>query len=472
MTSLSNTQRISGAHGLYSVPFVDTGTYPTRTGNHVAAWIDGEAAFRRICEAIELAQESVWATITFMWPSFQMPDGRGSALDVLERAAHRGVDVRLLCWRPDDETAGLRRNAFWGSAEHFELLSQRHPRVNIRWDRAHPGYCQHQKSWLIDAHRDDATSFIGGINLNPNSVVTSQHRGENHNHDVYVEVSGPAVVDVHHNFVQRWNEASERARDDGRWGERGDDQLAYPTHTPRARGDVVVQMQRTTHAGRYVDHHPPPGATPYPIELGERTNLDQYCAAIDAARRTIYLEHQFLEVAEIIHALDAALARGVEIVAMLPAVPELVSTASASPERLAALESRARLARYEHLTLCGMAGCALDGSRTPVYVHSKLMLVDDEWASVGSCNLHRYSLFGNGELNAAFSDVRSVRALRVALFQEHLGADTSEVDDVEALRLFRRIARDNRQRHARNDPHWRGLAFILDVARYGLTAQF
>jgi len=467
-----DTQRTNAAHGLLSVPFVDTGTYPTRTGNHVVPWIDGEPAFRRICEAIELAEESVWATITFMWPSFRMPDGRGTALDVLERAAQRGVDVRLLCWRPDDETAGHRRNAFWGSAEHFELLSRRHPRVNIRWDRAHPGYCQHQKSWLLDAHRDAATSFIGGINLNPNSLVTSHHRGDHHNHDVYVEVAGPAVADVHHNYVQRWNEASERARDDGRWGERGDGELDYPTHTPRPRGDVVVQMQRTTHAGRYADRHPPPGASPYPIELGERTNLDQYRAAIGAARRTIYLEHQFLEVAEIIGALDEALTRGVQIVAMLPAAPEVLSPASAAPERIAALEARARLSKHENFTLCGMAGRAVDGSRTPVYVHSKLMLVDDEWASVGSCNLHRYSLFGNGELNAAFSDMRSVRAMRVALFQEHLGADTTEVDDVEALRLFRRIARANRRRHVRNDPRWRGMAFILDAASYGLAPQF
>ena len=179
-----DTPRADAVRRLPSVPFVDTGTYPTRTGNHVVPWIDGEPAFRRICEAIELAQESVWATITFMWSSFQMPDGRGTALDVLERAAHRGVDVRLLCWRPDDETAALRPNAFWGSAEHFELLTRYYPRVNIRWDRAHPGYCQHQKSWLVDAQRDSATSFIGGINLNPNSLVTSQHRGERHNHDV------------------------------------------------------------------------------------------------------------------------------------------------------------------------------------------------------------------------------------------------------------------------------------------------
>ena len=469
---VSDPQRTDSAQGPLSIPFVDSGTYPTRSGNHVVPWIDGEPAFRRICEAIELAQESVWATITFMWPSFQMPDGRGTALDVLERAAHRGVDVRLLCWRPDDETAELRRNAFWGSADHFELLSRRHPRLNIRWDRAHAGYCQHQKSWLVDAHRDAATSFVGGINLNPNSVVTSQHGGEHQNHDVYVEVAGPAVADVHHNFVQRWNEASERGREDGRWGERSGDDLDYPARTPGPRGEVVVQMQRTTHAGRYADRHPPPGGSPYPIALGERTNLDQYRAAIRAARRAIYLEHQFLETAEIMGALDEALTRGVEIVAMLPAVPDLPSHDSATPELIAAVAARARLSKYENFTLCGMAGRAADGSRTPVYVHSKLMLVDDEWASVGSCNLHRYSLFGNGELNAAFSDVRSVRALRVALFREHLDADTTELNEVEALRLFRHIAHANRRRHVRNDARWQGMAFILDAATYGVAPQF
>jgi phosphatidylserine/phosphatidylglycerophosphate/cardiolipin synthase-like enzyme len=166
------------------------------------------------------------------------------------------------------------------------------------------------------------------------------------------------------------------------------------------------------------------------------------------------------------------LGRGVEIVALRPAVPELLSTASANPDRIAVHETRARLSRCENFTLCGMAGLAVDGSRTPVYVHSKVMLVDDEWASVGSCNLHRFSLFGNGELNVAFTDARAVRAMRVDLFQEHLGADTTEVDDVEALRLFRRIAEANRHRHVRNDPRWQGMAFVLDVASYGLAPQW
>jgi phosphatidylserine/phosphatidylglycerophosphate/cardiolipin synthase-like enzyme len=364
---------------------------------------------------MEVARRSVWATVTFMWPSFSMPDDRGTALDVLEIVARRGIDVRVIFWRPGDGTASLKRNAFWGSVEHRDALSHRYPHLKIRWDKALPGYCQHQKTWLIDADQETATSFVGGINLNPHSVVAPGHAGKGHNHDVYIELTGPAVVDVHHNFVQRWNEASEQAFDDGHWGIGSEDDLAFPKQIPSRQGMAYVQVQRTTPPGRYFNHQPSPGGRAFVIASGEKTNLDQYCAAIGAARHTIYLENQYLEVSEIVSALHKALERGVEVVVLLPAVPELPAGAVTS-ERQAFFHLRARLADYDTFTLCGIAGVDTDGQRKPVYVHAKLMLIDDEWATVGSCNLHHYSLFGNSELNVAFWDGTSVRALRVELF--------------------------------------------------------
>ena len=457
---------------LGSVPFVTTGAYPTRGGNRIQPWIDGLPAFRRICAAIDAAQESVWATVTFMWPSFQMPDGRGTALDVLEHVARHGIDVRVIFWRPDDTTASLRHNAFWGSVNHFNALSHRYPHLSLRWDRAHPGYCQHQKVWLMDADRATATSFVGGINLNPHSLVAPGHNGEGHNHDVYVELAGPAVADVHHNFVQRWNEASERTCDDGRWGSESGADLAFPDQTPPECGTAYVQIQRTTHPGRYSNACPTPGGGAFDITSGEQTNRDQYCAAIKSARRSIYMENQYLEVPEIVDALADALERGVLVVLLLPAVPEIAAPTAVRLERLSFLKARANLASSENFTLCGIAGLGADGCRKPVHVHSKLILIDDEWASVGSCNLHHHSLFGNGELNVAFHDPVTVRAMRVELFGEHLAVDTTAMDDTEALLLFRQVARGNRQRHERLDPNWQGLAFSLDLATYGQRSQF
>ncbi|MCP5339618.1 MAG: phosphatidylserine/phosphatidylglycerophosphate/cardiolipin synthase family protein [Sinobacteraceae bacterium] len=394
-------------------------------------------------------------TVTFMWADFRMPDGRGSALEVLSRAAARGLDVRLICWRPDPQTAALEEHAFWGSPEHHRLLGASDSAIRIRWDRAQPGFCQHQKSWLIDAGTDGECCFVGGINLNPHSMVAPGHRGEGQNHDAYLELSGPSVVDVHHNFVQRWNEASERDQADGRWGSGSETDLPFPTQVPDRRGEVVVQIQRTVPCGRLRDGRAVPGAAPFDIAAGEQTNFEQYCRAIAAARRSIYLENQQADVPEIVEGLGRALQRGVEVVMLVPAAGRI-------PPQLLALGS------HGNFTLAGIAGLGLDGRRKPVWVHSKLMVVDGRWGTLGSCNLHRYSLFGNCEMNVAFWDERTARSLLSGLLHEHLGRDVSGMDDRAALRLFRSVAAANRRLFDAGRSDWQGIAFDLLPPATGL----
>lgn len=388
----------------------------------------------------------------------------GGTFDVLDRAAARGIDVRLIFWRPDAETEWLRRNAFWGSTAHMGLLDELRSGVKIRWDRAHPGFCQHQKSWLIDAGAENETAFVGGINLNPHSMVAPGHNGEGHNHDVYVESAGPSVVDVHHNFVQRWNEASERLAEDGRWGTGSEANLQFPARVPTERGTAVVQIQRTVHQGRYLDRQAAPEAISFDIASGEQSNFDQYCVAIDASRRSIYIENQYVDVPEIVDCLNRALRRGVDVVLLMPAEPDV--GLQIQPERCAFLKARAELGTYDSFMLAGIAGIGADGRRKSIYVRAKLMLVDDEWATVGSCNLHRFSLLGNGEMNAAFSEPNTVRAFPCELLREHLDQDTFGMGDRKALHLFRKIARENRRKFEAGDHAWQGLAFELDLATY------
>lgn len=151
---------------------------------------------------------------------------------------------------------------------------------------------------------------------------------------------------------------------------------------------------------------------------------------------------------EIIEALRQALLRGVEVVAVVPAEGTI-------PEELAELSD------FDHFTLAGLAGLGNDGKRNPVWIHAKLMLVDRDWGTVGSCNLHRYSLFGNSELNVAFWDQPTARGLLDELLHEHLDLHTTGLDDLAALQLFRRIARNNRMIFEKNDNGWQGLAFSL-----------
>jgi phosphatidylserine/phosphatidylglycerophosphate/cardiolipin synthase-like enzyme len=116
-------------------------------------------------------------------------------------------------------------------------------------------------------------------------VASPGHEGGSGFHDAYVEIAGPSATDVHHNFAQRWNEASERAADDGVWGHSGQDNLAFPERLSQEQGASLVQIQRNIDAGLYRDGRPSPAAPSFEIANGESTIQEQYLAAIDDANR-------------------------------------------------------------------------------------------------------------------------------------------------------------------------------------------
>lgn len=452
------------------IPAAGTASYPRRPGNAVRPLVDGEPAFRRICEAVEAARKRVWVTVAFVDRDVAMPDGRGSFFDVLARAAARGVDVRALFWREPRLGELLPDSShFAGTEEEWAWLQTQAARFVARWDHL-PDYCHHQKSWVVDAGEPGEVGFVGGINLDRGSVVPPGHpwrAGEPSIHDVYCEVRGPAVTDVVHNFVQRWNEASERSAPRGCWPDDASAaDLPFPRATAAAAGDVPVQITRTVRAGRYTAAVASPGAPPFPIVDGETSILEQYRGAIEAARRTIYLENQFLHSPVVLAALDEACRRGVEVVFVVPGEPMVeVRRARDDPRFAFVLAQLAVLGAHPNFTLAALAR-RTPGGWADIYVHAKLMLVDDAWATIGSANVANRSFHGDTELNASFWDARTARALRVELLAEHLDVDTTALDDATALRRFATQARENQARRARDEPAV-GLAVAIDPPEYG-----
>ena len=456
---------------MVAVPPARSGAYPLRQGNRVRPLVDGEPAFRRICQAIETARASVWVTVAFVDRAVQMPDGRGSFFDVLDDAAARGLDVRVLFWREPDLPRIMPGSAhFAGTAEERRWLDERRARFRARWDHL-PRYCHHQKSWVIDAGAAGELAFVGGINLDHGSLVPPGHpprEGDPSVHDLYLEVAGPASTDVAHNFVQRWNEASERARADGCWPDAasaGD--LPFPSRLAALAGSVPVQITRTVRAGRYGAVVAAPDAEPFAVDGGETSVVEQYVAAIDAARHGIYIENQFLASVELLERLAAAVARGVEIVFVLPGMPmEEVRAARAEARAAPFFAGLTALGAHPGFTLAGLAASDGTGGLHDVYVHAKMMLVDDAWGTIGSTNLMTRSFHADTELNASFWDAATVRELRAALLREHLGVDTAGDDVAAALQTFGRHARANAERRRRADA-LRGLAYAIDPAAYG-----
>ncbi|HEY4168920.1 MAG TPA: phosphatidylserine/phosphatidylglycerophosphate/cardiolipin synthase family protein, partial [Reyranella sp.] len=320
-----------------------SGSYPRRDGNLVRPLIGGREAFARIAEAVDAARQRVWLTVAFYADDFCLPDGRG-LFELLESAAARGADVRTLFWRPNPDSINYGR-VFDGPLTDGS-------RLKARWDSAVGPYCHHQKSWMIDD-----TAFVGGINLTAKALER---------HDAYLELNGPSGADVARNFAQRWNGATERDPSED---------LPLPTEAFTPCGRSTVQIQR--------------------MFGDDRSILEQYERAIDAAQRSIYIENQAIPIPRLAQRLDTALARGVDVLLLVPAIPEEgVYAARQDPSRRVLFEGLEALGRHPNFRLAGLA----------VYVHAKLMIVDDAWLTIGSCNLHRYSMGGHSEMNASVWD--------------------------------------------------------------------
>lgn len=453
------------------VPFAARASYPLREGNRVRPLIDGAPAFRRICEAVESARSSVWVTVAFIERDVVLPGGRGSLFDVLDRAAARGLDVRALFWR-EPRLARLEPGSthFGGDADDLDFLRRRGSSFQARWDRLDDGFCQHQKSWIVDAGEAPEIAFVGGINLTADSMSEPGYaaREAGNVHDVYLELRGPAATDVHHNFAQRWNEASERARDDGAWPPGGGTtDLEPPRFLSPAAGDVPVQISRTVAKGRYSVETPPPGHKPFPIAEGEESALEQYVSAVAAAERTLYFENQAIGSPIIVDEIERALVRGVQVVFLVPgnAHPAFVA-ARRSPRAAPFFDKLAALGRFQNFTLAAIAASRGEGLYDEIYVHAKVAVVDDAWATVGSTNVAERSFRRDTELNASFWHAASARSLREQLFENVLQRPVSGLEEGEAFALYRETALANRDRRTLWQP-LDGLVYALDPAHYG-----
>lgn len=451
-----------------SVPIVFDGSYPLREGCSVRPLVDGEPAFRRICEAIAAAKDHVWGTVAFLEEDVQLPDGRGSIFDVLDAAVERGIDVRVIFWRSRKVS---KKTHFPGTPDQLEWLAGRGSRFGARWDALPGEDCHHQKSWLIDAGGPDELAFVGGINLDHGSVAARGHAPREHGnvHDVYLELRGPAVTDIHHNFVQRWNEASERGADGGHWPpskDRGD--LAFPSEVSARVGEVPVQIARTVQANRYRDTTSTPGGKAFAIEHGEFSIYEQYIAAIDAAQSSIYVEDQAIGSPKVVGHLKQALERGVQVIFLVPGKCHPTFAEARQVSGLAPFfELIESLDTHPSFSLAAIASAEADGSPHEIYVHAKIMLVDDTWATIGSTNTADRSFKTDTELNASIWHPETVKALRCELFEEHLGIDTAHLDDVEAFGLFHERARDNAWRKLARAP-MQSLAYRINASFYGL----
>jgi phosphatidylserine/phosphatidylglycerophosphate/cardiolipin synthase-like enzyme len=384
--------------------------------------IDGAAYFEALHAALLRARRRIVIVGWDLDPGIRLdPADPGSELRRLLCGlveCHPELEVHLLVW----DVAVV----FGPSRTREQLVAtewQDHPRIHFRFDRQHPvGGSHHEKLVTID----DALAFAGGIDLTVERWDTSRHEfdlaarrdpgGEPYDpvHDLQMAVDGAAAGALASLTRERWQQAT------------------GATLTPPAGAadpwpdglapwltDAQVGIARTRPA---TDERP---------EATEIATLD--ARALAAARRSVYIEAQYLAAAPVADRLVDLLER--------PDGPEIVllvwRRAIGWVERFAMGSNRDRLLR--RLAAADRHGrllaCWLGEPQEPhreINLHAKLIIVDDRFLRIGSSNLNHRSLGLDSECDLAIEagderTRRAIRALRDRLLAEHLVRAPAEV---------------------------------------------
>ncbi len=418
------------------------------TGNHVRPLVHGAAYFAELHRCLTETQpgDLIYFTDWRGDPDEQLTGEPGSEIEtVLSAADRRGVDVRGLIWRSHWDKLSF------SGAENRQLGQQLQANgAEVLLDmRVRTGGSHHQKLLVIryDGHPERDVAFVGGIDLCHSRRDDEQHQGDPQPqtmaaaygptpawHDVQAAIFGPAVHDVETVFRERWLDPTplsrnpvHRIRDVLTRIDTSPDPLPEQAAPPPPveGGTHAVQLLRTYPNLRH-------GRT-YPFARGgERSVARGYSKALARADELVYIEDQYLWSVEIAQAFADALRRSprLRVIAVLPQVPDQSAPLSRIPQQYG---------REQALRLMQEAGgdrvavYGLENHRgTPVYVHAKVCVMDDCWATIGSDNFNRRSWTHDSELSAVVVDTEGgdhsayARRLRLTLAAEHLDR---EVDD-------------------------------------------
>ena len=248
-------------------------------------------------------------------------------------------------------------------------------------------------------------------------------------HDVHCQITGPAAHDVLRIFVERWQDHPTHSAHDSIKGKL----LGLGEPVPSAIGNHYAQIARTYGNGR--SHSGVPGGYRF-APNGEQTARRMILHAVDQARRFIYLEDQYLVSMEVSAALVRALPRIQHLTIVIPHTNLLSSTECPQDFR-----SR-RSAFIAPLVAAGGSKVRIFHLHPPgapnTYVHSKMWVIDDEFAIIGSANCNRRSYTHDSEVTTGIYDPEHsfAKQLRIALWAKHLNMPSSALTDGVASARF------------------------------------
>ncbi len=311
------------------------------SGNDVTVFNDGTAKFNALLADIESAREYIHVQYYIL-----SDDETGRRLaDALLRKAAEGVRVRVIYDHIGSfgtSNAFFRRLREGGVEIHpffrvaFPLLATR-----INWRN-------HRKICVIDGK----TGYIGGMNIADRYIGGGKFASWR---DTHIRVTGPAVLSLEKAFAIDWTFTGHPLIDD-------------PHPAPLPIEGSTMGMQLITG-----------GPTSHWLNI---TLVFQ--KTISVARKCVYIQTPyFLPTEGLLHSLQMAALAKIDVRVMLPARSD---------------SDMLRWASNSYVSECLKAGIKVYFYEKGM-LHSKVLIVDDEFATVGSANFDFRSFEHNFEAN-------------------------------------------------------------------------
>jgi phosphatidylserine/phosphatidylglycerophosphate/cardiolipin synthase-like enzyme len=451
---------------------------PARRGNLVDFYLDGEEAWGAVAEELRDADDTVLVASWWFESDFELVRGDAEitpADTIMGRLEASDAYKRVLIGQfvsQDGLLSGINADEplhDHGAAagDDFEFMGQANPSSGMlhfaipgfefgdRVRAAHPESADRGfeaetaiestiaprdvdlTDWPIDVEVNhaswhqkfvvaDEVAFVGGMNYQKTDWDTSAHlvddprrRGEVPRKDFMVRIDGPSVQDVAEVFQQRWDLVRQEGADYS--------ELASSFEVDRDLAEHAdgIQLQVT--------------AT-MPDPLWEHAIAESWLNAVAQAEDYILIEDQYFRAPMLTEAILARMAEvpGLRLVVITRPVSEWTDPGCSWTHRTdtqleAALGDRYQLFQLRSFAIEETWGWDETEARyADIYIHSKLLIVDDTFLSVGSANKNNRGMIYEGEMNVAVVDRDWVRAARRRVLAAILPPGTPATDEVSA----------------------------------------
>ena len=336
--------------------------------NSVKLLMSGKEKFADMFEVIRQAKSSVHME----YFNFRNDSIANLLFDILREKRKEGVEVRCLFdgFGNDSNNQPLKKDHLKklreDSIDIYEFDPIRFPWVNHIWPR------DHRKIVVIDG----MIGYTGGMNVADYYLVGTEEVGEWR--DMHCRIEGPAVNELQTIFLRMWKRVTKEELTDPKYfqGEvAGDKMVGIANREPHTSNEIMRRF---------------------------------YVKALDSAKDSVKIVNPyFAPTSSVIKALKRCAERGVKMDILISSkydVPLMPDVVIYNMKKLA--KRGAHIWRYR-----------------PGFHHSKIMMVDGKYCTVGSTNLDARSLRFDYEINALIIDPETTEQL-----QDKFIEDTKKCD--------------------------------------------